>query len=41
MSCTLLYSNSQLAPLLIDLTPKVAAFGCVLIARYGGLETVS
>ncbi len=31
----------ELAPLLIELTPKVAAFGRVLIARYGGLGTVS
>jgi len=31
----------ELAPLLIDLTPKVAAFGRVLIVRYGGLGAVS
>ncbi|WP_089726835.1 hypothetical protein [Candidatus Thiosymbion oneisti] len=31
----------ELAPLLIELTPKVAAFGRVLIARYGGLGAVS
>ncbi len=31
----------ELAPLLIELTPKVAAFGRMLIARYGGLGAVS
>ncbi|WP_133510199.1 hypothetical protein [Candidatus Thiosymbion oneisti] len=31
----------ELTPLLIELTPKVAAFGRVLIARYGGLGAVS
>ncbi|MCB2262428.1 MAG: hypothetical protein LGR52_05740 [Candidatus Thiosymbion ectosymbiont of Robbea hypermnestra] len=31
----------ELAPLLIELTPKVVAFGRVLIARYGGLRAIS
>jgi len=31
----------EIAPLLIELTPKVAAFGRVLIVRYGGLGAVS
>ena len=31
----------ELAPLLIELTPKVAAFGRLLIARHGGLRVAS
>jgi len=31
----------ELAPLLIELTPKVTAFGGMLIARHGGLGAVS